>query len=118
MLLYCPSRGHPGTCASNRTEDVVLCHALLTVCACLHFPSQPVEELQFVWCDLLSEALWALWSSSVTADPERWLKWDPLCPEGQMISSKSPLGPEKMVANVTCMILERLTACQNNLNVC
>uniref|UniRef100_A0A674E136 Midasin n=1 Tax=Salmo trutta TaxID=8032 RepID=A0A674E136_SALTR len=64
--------------------------------ACLHFPSQPVEELQFVWCDLLSEALWALWSSSVTADPERWLKWDPLCPEGQMISSKSPLGPEKM----------------------
>uniref|UniRef100_A0AAZ3S0A1 Midasin n=1 Tax=Oncorhynchus tshawytscha TaxID=74940 RepID=A0AAZ3S0A1_ONCTS len=64
--------------------------------ACLHFPSQPVEELQFVWCDLLSEALSALWSSSVTADPERWLKWDPLCPEGQMISSKSPLGPDKM----------------------
>ncbi|KAM9551495.1 midasin-like isoform 2-T2 [Salvelinus alpinus] len=57
---------------------------------------RPVEELQFVWCDLLSEALSALWSSSVTADPERWLKWDPLCPEGQMISSKSPLGPGKM----------------------
>ncbi|CAB1340438.1 unnamed protein product, partial [Coregonus sp. 'balchen'] len=57
---------------------------------------RPVEELQFVWCDLLSEALSALWSSSVTSDPERWLKWDPMCPEGQMISSKSPLGPEIM----------------------
>uniref|UniRef100_A0A674E141 Midasin n=1 Tax=Salmo trutta TaxID=8032 RepID=A0A674E141_SALTR len=58
---------------------------------CLHFSYQPAEELQFVWCDLLSEALAALWSSSVTSDPERWLKWDPLCSEGQMTSSKTPL---------------------------
>uniref|UniRef100_A0A8C8D189 Midasin n=1 Tax=Oncorhynchus tshawytscha TaxID=74940 RepID=A0A8C8D189_ONCTS len=63
---------------------------------CLHFSSQPAEELQFVWCDLLSEALAALWSSSVTSDPERWLKWDPLCSEGQMTSSKTPLSPENM----------------------
>lgn len=42
---------------------------------------QPAEELQFVWCELLSEALAALWSSSVTSDPDRWLKWDPLRPE-------------------------------------
>lgn len=37
-----------------------------------------------MWCELLSEALAALWSSSVTSDPDRWLKWDPLrpaCPE-------------------------------------
>uniref|UniRef100_A0A674DWW2 Midasin n=1 Tax=Salmo trutta TaxID=8032 RepID=A0A674DWW2_SALTR len=63
---------------------------------CLHFSYQPAEELQFVWCDLLSEALAALWSSSVTSDPERWLKWDPLCSEGQMTSSKTPLSPENM----------------------
>lgn len=50
-----------------------------------------------MWCDLLSEALAALWSSSVTSDPERWLKWDPLCSEGQMTSSKTPLSPENMV---------------------
>lgn len=37
-----------------------------------------------MWCELLSEALAALWSSSVTSDPDRWLKWDPVrpaCPE-------------------------------------
>uniref|UniRef100_A0A3Q3KQB7 Midasin n=1 Tax=Mastacembelus armatus TaxID=205130 RepID=A0A3Q3KQB7_9TELE len=44
---------------------------------------RPAEELQFVWCDLLSEALAALWTSSVTSDPDRWLKWDPLSPETQ-----------------------------------
>uniref|UniRef100_A0AAR2JB73 Midasin n=1 Tax=Pygocentrus nattereri TaxID=42514 RepID=A0AAR2JB73_PYGNA len=45
------------------------------------FASQPVEELPLVWCELLSETLAALWSSSVTSDPERWLKWSPLSPE-------------------------------------
>lgn len=49
----------------------------------LHFPSQPAEELQFVWCELLSEALAALWNSSVTSDPDRWLKWNPLSPEAR-----------------------------------
>ncbi|XP_044025553.1 midasin [Siniperca chuatsi] len=44
---------------------------------------RPAEELQFVWCELLSEALAALWTSSVTSDPDRWLKWDPLRPETQ-----------------------------------
>ncbi|CAL8311820.1 unnamed protein product [Lota lota] len=42
---------------------------------------RPAEELQFVWCELLSEALAALWNSSVTSDPDRWLKWNPLSPE-------------------------------------
>ncbi|XP_060907246.1 midasin [Labrus mixtus] len=42
---------------------------------------RPSEELQFVWCELLSEALSALWTSSVTSDPDLWLKWDPLRPE-------------------------------------
>lgn len=42
---------------------------------------RPAEELQLVWCKLLTEALSALWTSSVTSDPDRWLKWDPLTPE-------------------------------------
>ncbi|XP_054474709.1 midasin [Anoplopoma fimbria] len=42
---------------------------------------RPAEELQFVWCELLSEALSALWTSSVTSDPNLWLKWDPLSPK-------------------------------------
>uniref|UniRef100_A0A8C4E441 Midasin n=1 Tax=Dicentrarchus labrax TaxID=13489 RepID=A0A8C4E441_DICLA len=45
--------------------------------------NNPAEELQFVWCELLSEALAALWTSSVTSDPDLWLKWDPLRPETQ-----------------------------------
>ncbi|XP_075869163.1 midasin [Nelusetta ayraudi] len=58
---------------------------------------RPAEELQFVWCELLSEALAALWSSSVTSDPDRWLKWDPLrpaCPESpKMLSRAEHMGP-------------------------
>ncbi|XP_043076462.1 midasin [Puntigrus tetrazona] len=53
---------------------------------------RPVEELPLVWCELLSETLAALWSSSVTSDPDRWLKWNPLNPEEHM-NSRSPLGP-------------------------
>uniref|UniRef100_A0A8B9KTP9 Midasin n=1 Tax=Astyanax mexicanus TaxID=7994 RepID=A0A8B9KTP9_ASTMX len=53
---------------------------------------RPVEELQLVWCELLSETLTSLWNSSVTSDPERWLKWSPLSPEEQK-SSRSLLGP-------------------------
>lgn len=30
-----------------------------------------------MWCELLSQALAAIWSSSVAADPNPWLKWDP-----------------------------------------
>ncbi|XP_032398227.1 midasin [Etheostoma spectabile] len=44
---------------------------------------RPAEELQFVWCELLSEALAALWTCSVTSDPNLWLKWDPLSPRTQ-----------------------------------
>uniref|UniRef100_A0A3Q3NKD3 Midasin n=1 Tax=Labrus bergylta TaxID=56723 RepID=A0A3Q3NKD3_9LABR len=50
---------------------------------------RPSEELQFVWCELLSEALSALWTSSVTSDPDLWLKWDPLRPEGPALLSKA-----------------------------
>lgn len=58
----------------------------------ISFLLQPAEELQFVWCELLSEALAALWSSSVTSDPDRWLKWDPLrpaCPESPKMLSRA-----------------------------
>ncbi|XP_069561962.1 midasin [Brachyistius frenatus] len=44
---------------------------------------KPAEELPLVWCELLSEALAALWTCSVTSDPDRWLRWDPLSPETQ-----------------------------------
>ncbi|XP_034018727.1 midasin-like [Thalassophryne amazonica] len=47
---------------------------------------KPAEELQFVWCDLLSEAFSALWTGSITSDPDRWLQWDPLSPEVQLAS--------------------------------
>lgn len=40
-------------------------------------PLQPADELQFVWCEVLSQALAAIWSSSVATDPNPWLKWDP-----------------------------------------
>ncbi|XP_067273008.1 midasin [Pseudorasbora parva] len=53
---------------------------------------RPVEELPLVWCELLSETLATLWSSSVTSDPDRWLKWNPLNPEEHM-NSRSTLGP-------------------------
>lgn len=53
---------------------------------------RPVEELSLVWCELLSETLAALWSGSVTSDPERWLKWNPLNPEEHR-NSRSLLGP-------------------------
>ncbi|KAI3364212.1 hypothetical protein L3Q82_010816 [Scortum barcoo] len=56
---------------------------------------KPAEELQFVWCELLSEALAALWTSSVTSDPDRWLKWDPLSPETQP-TPKLHHGADKM----------------------
>ncbi|XP_065113160.1 midasin [Paramisgurnus dabryanus] len=53
---------------------------------------RPVEELPLVWCELLSETLAALWSGSVTSDPDRWLKWNPLNPEEHR-NSRSQLGP-------------------------
>ncbi|XP_003200751.2 midasin [Danio rerio] len=53
---------------------------------------RPVEELPLVWCELLSETLAVMWSGSVTSDPERWLKWNPLNPE-ENINSRSLLGP-------------------------
>ncbi|KAF3702507.1 Midasin Dynein-related AAA-ATPase MDN1 MIDAS-containing protein [Channa argus] len=56
---------------------------------------RPAEEMQFVWCELLSEALDALWTSSVTSNPDHWLKWDPLNPKTQP-DSKLPLGADKM----------------------
>ncbi|XP_039980712.1 midasin isoform X5 [Xiphias gladius] len=56
---------------------------------------RPGEELQFVWCELLSEALAALWTSYVTSDPDRWLKWDPLNSETQP-GPKLPHGADNM----------------------
>uniref|UniRef100_A0A3Q2XAQ0 Midasin AAA ATPase 1 n=1 Tax=Hippocampus comes TaxID=109280 RepID=A0A3Q2XAQ0_HIPCM len=54
---------------------------------------RPVEELPFVWCELLSEALAALWTNSATSDPDRWLKWNPLNPEKQPDSEPHCAGP-------------------------
>ncbi|KAM9704373.1 midasin [Menidia menidia] len=41
------------------------------------------EEVPLVWSELLAEALAALWTCSVTSDPDRWLNWDPASPEVQ-----------------------------------
>ncbi|XP_056150027.1 midasin [Lampris incognitus] len=54
---------------------------------------RPAEELQFVWCELLSEALAAMWNNSVTSDPDRWLQWNPLCSETQL-TTKSRHGTD------------------------
>lgn len=51
-------------------------------------PLQPSDELQFVWCELLSQVLAAIWSSSVAADPNPWLKWDPQRLKDQPVSNK------------------------------
>uniref|UniRef100_A0A7N6BG26 Midasin n=1 Tax=Anabas testudineus TaxID=64144 RepID=A0A7N6BG26_ANATE len=52
---------------------------------------RPAEEMQLVWCELLSEALDTLWTSSVTSNPECWLTWDPMNPEtkGPALLSKA-----------------------------
>lgn len=52
------------------------------------FLLQPADELQFVWCELFSQALAAIWSSSVTADPNLWLKWDSQRLKDQPVSKK------------------------------
>uniref|UniRef100_A0A3Q3KQG4 Midasin n=1 Tax=Mastacembelus armatus TaxID=205130 RepID=A0A3Q3KQG4_9TELE len=72
---------------------VVWEYSRLLVDVSVYISAVPAEELQFVWCDLLSEALAALWTSSVTSDPDRWLKWDPLSPETQKDPKLSHGGP-------------------------
>uniref|UniRef100_A0AAR2IVI6 Midasin n=1 Tax=Pygocentrus nattereri TaxID=42514 RepID=A0AAR2IVI6_PYGNA len=81
------------------------------------FASQPVEELPLVWCELLSETLAALWSSSVTSDPERWLKWSPLSPE-EPKSSRSLLGPSDTVCMCVAVVDNNLlhSICQEVLD--
>lgn len=71
----------------------------------IHSALQPAEELQFVWCELLSEALAALWTSSVTSDPDRWLKWDPLNPDTKL-TPKLHHGADNMVqsTNISCRL--------------
>lgn len=64
-----------------------------------------------MWCELLSETLAALWSGSVTSDPERWLKWSPLNPEEEPKKSfRSLLGPSDTVRELGC--------CQAILKTC
>uniref|UniRef100_A0A8C1Z8S6 Midasin n=1 Tax=Cyprinus carpio TaxID=7962 RepID=A0A8C1Z8S6_CYPCA len=60
------------------------------------------HALPLVWCELLSETLAALWSGSVTSDPDRWLKWNPLNPEEHM-NSRSLLGPSDTVCVCVCV---------------
>ncbi|TSL47560.1 Midasin [Bagarius yarrelli] len=74
---------------------------------------RPAEELPLVWCELLSETLSALWSGSVTTDPDRWLKWSPLSSEEEMRKSfRSLLGPSdtvRCVAEFIEIILDAFT---------
>lgn len=59
-----------------------------------------------MWCELLSEALAALWTSSVTSDPNLWLKWDPLRPVTQPVP-KLHHGADNMVLafNISCSVI-------------
>lgn len=57
-----------------------------------------------MWCDLLSEALAALWSCSVTSDPTRWLRWNPVDPETQKDLTPRP-GAENMVLSVNLSLV-------------
>ncbi|XP_054617732.1 midasin isoform X2 [Dunckerocampus dactyliophorus] len=68
---------------------------LLPLWFLLKSEKQPVEELQFVWCELQSEALAALWTNTATSDPDRWLKWDPLNPDREL-EPKTHVGAKNM----------------------
>lgn len=63
-----------------------------------------MEALQYVWCELLSEVLVAFWSSSVTTNPERWLKWSPLSPDEHRVT-RSLLSPSDSVRESECVCL-------------
>ncbi|XP_028296182.1 midasin isoform X2 [Gouania willdenowi] len=71
---------------------------------------KPAEELSLVWCELLSEAMAALWTCSTTSDPDRWLRWDPLNPEStrphQQKAAANHLGPAMLTKAVWshCML--------------
>lgn len=52
-----------------------------------------------MWCELLSQALAAIWSSSVAADPNPWLKWDPQRLTEQLSSRKHHGKLENKVSN-------------------
>lgn len=69
----------------------------------LILPFQPAEELQFVWCELLSQALAAVWSSSVAADPNLWLKWEPQSLKDCPPPTKQPgLDHRVLISNGSC----------------
>uniref|UniRef100_A0A3Q3ARQ7 Midasin n=1 Tax=Kryptolebias marmoratus TaxID=37003 RepID=A0A3Q3ARQ7_KRYMA len=59
-------------------------------------PDPQSTELSLVWCELLSETLTALWTSSVTSHPDYWLRWDPVSPEKQP-DPKHHTGSDTMV---------------------
>ncbi|XP_072559009.1 midasin isoform X3 [Paramormyrops kingsleyae] len=84
---------HQRFCLQSATTDARRLAPLWALANC----ERPGEELQFVFCELLSETLDACWTSSVTSDPERWLDWNPLRPEEQKIKktllSSADMGP-------------------------
>lgn len=57
-----------------------------------------------MWCELLSQALAAIWSSSVATDPNLWLKWDPQRLEDQPASKKHH-GIDIRVLSLSCLLL-------------
>nr|XP_015209182.1 PREDICTED: midasin [Lepisosteus oculatus] len=79
---------------------------------------KPAEELQFLRCELLSEALAVFWSSAVTSDPEHWLAWDPLTSKEEQkppptLLSTADKGPGLMSRAVWSKCLfEILTSCE------
>uniref|UniRef100_A0A3Q4MRM4 Midasin n=1 Tax=Neolamprologus brichardi TaxID=32507 RepID=A0A3Q4MRM4_NEOBR len=82
----------PEVSLSNENPHLKLKYVKAEICVIF----QPAEELPFVWCELLSEALSSLWTCSITSNPEHWLKWDPLNPETQT-DPKQHQGTDNMV---------------------
>lgn len=58
-----------------------------------------------MWCELLSQALAAIWSSSVATDPNLWLKWDPQRLEDQPASRKHH-GIDIRVLSLPCLLAD------------
>ncbi|XP_062980947.1 midasin [Elgaria multicarinata webbii] len=50
-------------------------------CYLLELHKVSAEEISLLWSELVSAALAAFWSSTVTLDPQRWLSWQPLSME-------------------------------------
>ncbi|XP_070405869.1 midasin isoform X3 [Nothobranchius furzeri] len=97
---------HLSFCLQNTPVNAELLRSLFF----LQGSEQLSEDTTSVWCELLAETLTALWTCSVSSDPDRWLRWDPSGPEprpGPKLSSGlNNMGPAMLTKAVWshCML--------------